>query len=754
MTDFVFFRQLVRRLRAPLSSRTKVAFRTFNIVRGSTVGYARQIIAESGLFDGNWYKLKYPDVGGARVDPLDHYMTVGWREGRNPSPMFSTSAYLKANDDVAAMGINPFLHYVEFGLAEGRDGFGDRQAALNVPASSREFGTPHPCLSLVRQTPEYPVWTRSHDLDENDARLISIGAAAAGYVSDDVTRAVIEVARYRLELFSGCVPFRNEGLRTDEVGPSHHRLLDAWYVNSGRLRSRWTGEDAPFVVRAFQCNPDVGPQLVGETVIVSSLDLLDVDLLNPFFPTLFVVTTTEGEIKGSDLLFFPSLCRGGMHYPELLWASAQVDQTGVDFRSIDRKMAKELLELKFGKALAAVESLASHLTPDAEDSPLFQRDLRIWLSEVLEIDAPPAAATASTDQHPVRQTPGAKSIVRSGGLLLHLPSDAAPTIASLIAHRSAEAGQPDARPAGLLVGWADPSRPGIFIDVPGAVGPALNGKQLAIPWLESLDCPCPTNFPPAAVRISVSPRLGDAELIIPNADETLFASKQARAAITWVLDPQGWDEQLLVQCLHTLALQATSGADMVAWLGTPPSSASVEAQALFPHRTKVYEGQGEAVSGLITPLVGSIAVGTMLHDVRTADCFASMLADELVATASCIMVSAERRGGSVNAAIVDAGAVIQSGIGTTGGQDTAWAVEQLWRGCFPVAQPSERLWATRSDLLQAWQAQQGRGVDGDAIHLCSAVVTSSCPSGSPAIALNPPIPGGDRVAVRVERLIG
>ncbi|MBF0877895.1 hypothetical protein HKD21_13770 [Gluconobacter cerevisiae] len=72
------------------------------------------------MFDACWYLETYPDVRDAGIDPLEHYMTVGWREGRNPSPAFDTQFYLHANPDVVKADLNPLEHFVGTGQAEGR----------------------------------------------------------------------------------------------------------------------------------------------------------------------------------------------------------------------------------------------------------------------------------------------------------------------------------------------------------------------------------------------------------------------------------------------------------------------------------------------------------------------------------------------------------------------------------------------------------------------------------------------------------
>lgn len=67
-------------------------------------------------FDRRFYLAKYADVAAAGVDPLQHYLIDGWREGRDPSPQFSTRFYvaehLKTDADLC-----PLVHYVNEGRA-------------------------------------------------------------------------------------------------------------------------------------------------------------------------------------------------------------------------------------------------------------------------------------------------------------------------------------------------------------------------------------------------------------------------------------------------------------------------------------------------------------------------------------------------------------------------------------------------------------------------------------------------------------
>lgn len=78
------------------------------------------LIKRSGLFDEDFYCLQYPDIREADVNPLWHFVSIGWKEGRNPSEKFDTKFYLKNYQDVKDADINPFCHYVKFGMKEKR----------------------------------------------------------------------------------------------------------------------------------------------------------------------------------------------------------------------------------------------------------------------------------------------------------------------------------------------------------------------------------------------------------------------------------------------------------------------------------------------------------------------------------------------------------------------------------------------------------------------------------------------------------
>ncbi len=78
------------------------------------------IIKMSKLFDSVYYLKQYPDVRRADIDPIEHFVLYGWKEGRNPNEWFDTKYYIANNQDMAKAGINPFVHWIKFGRKEGR----------------------------------------------------------------------------------------------------------------------------------------------------------------------------------------------------------------------------------------------------------------------------------------------------------------------------------------------------------------------------------------------------------------------------------------------------------------------------------------------------------------------------------------------------------------------------------------------------------------------------------------------------------
>lgn len=70
------------------------------------------------LFDERWYRNSGPDFEG---DAYEHFSRVGWRDDRDPHPLFDVSYYLMQVPELFGGSRNPIEHYLEVGADVGID---------------------------------------------------------------------------------------------------------------------------------------------------------------------------------------------------------------------------------------------------------------------------------------------------------------------------------------------------------------------------------------------------------------------------------------------------------------------------------------------------------------------------------------------------------------------------------------------------------------------------------------------------------
>ena len=78
----------------------------------------KKYIENSLFFDAEWYKKTYGL--GKYLDAAEHYLKIGWREGKDPSPFFSAEDYRAKNPDLLHADFNLLWHFEKFGFKEGR----------------------------------------------------------------------------------------------------------------------------------------------------------------------------------------------------------------------------------------------------------------------------------------------------------------------------------------------------------------------------------------------------------------------------------------------------------------------------------------------------------------------------------------------------------------------------------------------------------------------------------------------------------
>jgi O-antigen biosynthesis protein len=92
-----------------------------------------KLLRESGFFSDQYYRR---EVGNDNEANINHFIRAGWKAGKNPSPYFDSSHYLRTYPDVANAGWNPVIHYLMHGWKEGR--------------------APHPDFDVQRYVREHP----------------------------------------------------------------------------------------------------------------------------------------------------------------------------------------------------------------------------------------------------------------------------------------------------------------------------------------------------------------------------------------------------------------------------------------------------------------------------------------------------------------------------------------------------------------------------------------------------------------------
>ena len=698
---------------ASIWTRTAKSFRLFPTAGARSRRKASlQLIRESSLFDADWYRSTYPDVQQAGVDPLLHYFDHGWREGRNPGPDFNSSSYLRGNPDVASLGVNPLLHYVEFGRSEGREFFGGPELPQVTPPALRNFAKANPCASFVIQTPESVRWLRSYRLDRGDRRAIVIADQLIGYASNPIQREKIPEAFALLAWLSGAA---REPLSVSILPTSAEELVDAWIPRSAQLRTRWKGGVHPFVVRAYQHDPqdDGTMSIVGERLVESSIDPLDSELLNPFFPILFVFSDPDGKVRGARLLTFPSLCRGGVHYPEML--AAGIEQDGaVGPLALDRDLSLRLIKLIDGRGEAAVKGISVDIAGADGLSPMFQADFQLWLEKVMRVEVGPTPGHGpSKSEQFLAHAVSVRPAVDRGcdGATLVIRGDMVPMIGTLTA-AVVKNRKPNKGPSALLL-------------IPKTVGPGFTCSiQLPIGWpavLDDLPTSSPSIWPrfrsesglpegtiAGAIRLPTRARPTDADLLAPVAHFAGGWMDHIRVPITWLILPSGWEAVHLEQAINALALQDGGDLDRLAFAEEGERQDCKVARARFGERFQAFSSIEDAAGSFETPLTGFVSPGVILHDNRTATLLSAILENQRASTASSPVIEVEGLGKDWRAAIAE---------GVEG-------AELFWGETYPVAAPTSSFWVARSSDVYNWVGRRG-DFDGGGFHICSSVVTVS-----------------------------
>ncbi len=103
-------------------------------------------------FDPAYYQATNPDIASAHIDAFDHYVTFGYREGRDPSASFDSKFYIHR---YLAGGLdqNPLLHWRQWRHALHLHTRAPEHEK-SVFEEARHFGRPGPLAELVQPLPQ------------------------------------------------------------------------------------------------------------------------------------------------------------------------------------------------------------------------------------------------------------------------------------------------------------------------------------------------------------------------------------------------------------------------------------------------------------------------------------------------------------------------------------------------------------------------------------------------------------------------
>jgi hypothetical protein len=713
------------------------------------------MLRESSLFDGDWYVHRYADVAAAAVDPAAHYLESGWREGRDPSPSFSTSAYLKSNSDVARAGINPLLHFIEFGYSEGRNVGEARTSVAAGPAQAAEqFGPAAPCVSFDRRERSPVRWTRAARLTATGSAPLMIDDQPIGFARDRLQDARVQEAFRRLASLSGYGRHaRPHATDRAEAGDQSSELRDAWFVSNGRLRCRWKIDDS-VVVRAYQHDPraDGALRLVGEGLILSALDFIDLNVKNPFFPVLFVLCGPDGGVRSTELLAFPSLSRGGLHYPELVAREdrrLRKETASFDIIAQSERLADRLSAVVEGRSAPFVGRLAVDLAGADGTEPLFQPDFQAWLRHVVQIGLEPLEIDQAKSSSAFLAGKGRLCVDgRKSGTTIVLPADAIPSIDVLCMAAGPATGADDLR-VPLVVADADPAQPSTLIRMPplspSVLVPGTSDYIAAWPRFADTGAAPAKPLELAAIRHPRRPLVKESEMLVPVAEPALQIDGPDQA-VTWLIFPEDWDDDAFRRSLEALALQHGAHSPTVSLVGEVPEPVADKGERLFGNRMSISPDLNSALETVRTPLLGYLGAHVILHDRRTSKVLSALLEDPTTVSASCVLVSAERRGKGWHLSIADAGKF--------GGENSQEPLH-FWRSTYAALRPPRDLWVGRTESVKKWLQRAGPLRPQEGVQLCTSLVTASYVAAKddrPA-HLSPPASAEQR-AIQSELLFG
>jgi hypothetical protein len=462
-------------------------------------------------------------------------------------------------------------------------------------------------------------------------------------------------------------------------------FIDAWFANDLDLVMRaQVGEvesDAALVVRFFQYDePAQRLRILAEHALrPRNSNLIDVPTLNPLLPILICVAGRDGDIRHTSLLPFPSLCRGGLHYGELL-GSAGGSNVWASLQPLSVELVGSWLADKPGHVIERIEvDIADAVGSERIFQPLVQDWLAAFLIPVAPIGRPAANESIAqrylennlrvlTDR--IRRRVLQSSRQERRGLLLRLPAGALPSLQCIVARSPLPKHAPDASQTRFIVADEMTANPKWLVEMPAvdekllAVQPAnsCTFPSLASPESASasaIGAPFPLSihfrdFSDQDAALLIMPFVAEATApLIPRTDnDTPLGSGS-----TSVIFPYAGSIGFFAAFLDSLKFQV--GCENIEIIvGLSPSQGGSKPRvvellnASFWGRARMLEYPEELSA---TARLNALAAGAtgdfivvagepvLLHDCRTLAMLRVLVASTKIACASCLLIHSERK---------------------------------------------------------------------------------------------------------------
>ena len=101
-----------------------------------SVDVAVNVIRRSGIVDIDRYLQLHPDIVSSGVDPIRHYVTLGYKERRSIHPFFDDNHYVSQAPESQRTGFAPLLHYLFVGAPAGKN----PHPLINTTVYARTYG--------------------------------------------------------------------------------------------------------------------------------------------------------------------------------------------------------------------------------------------------------------------------------------------------------------------------------------------------------------------------------------------------------------------------------------------------------------------------------------------------------------------------------------------------------------------------------------------------------------------------------------